>query len=192
MFAPDWTLSTTRAFTGAFAEGAGLKGLMNPRTLADLHRQYILRSALYYALAGDGINYALSGHHLWDNKNNDWTRIELGDGRTMMFSKHMMEPYHWLTHPGQQALNKLSQPVKESLNQALGTEYLGGPKMKGNQLAHAAGSVAPIASQQSTKTGSAAAGIGGFLGFPIYGQTAEQKEEEKRRKRLEKLMQESQ
>jgi hypothetical protein len=197
MFAPDWTISTTRAFLGAFGEGSNLKGLVSPRELADLHRQYILRSAFFYAMAGDGLNYAMSGHHLWDNK--DWTRLELGDGRTMQFSKHMMEPYHWMTHPTQQAMNKLSTPIKELANQALGTEYLSpyknkqgqivaGPAMKDSHVEHAMKAVTPIASQQSTNTGSWAGGLSGFAGFPIYGQTPEQKEEEKRRKRLQQLM----
>lgn len=201
MFAPDWTISTTRAFLGAFGEGSGLSGLRSPRTLADLHRQYVLRSALYYVLAGDGINYAMSGHHIWDNK--DWTRLELGDGRTMQFSKHMMEPYHWMTHPVQQGLNKLSQPVREGLNQVFPTEYLApreteqgqvtaGPKMQGSRLGHLAKSMLPISSQASTNTGSLPLDALSMTGLvQIYGKTADQREEEKRRRRLERLMQDS-
>lgn len=187
MFAPDWTLSTTRAFTGAFGEGGGLKGLMDPRTQADLHRQYLLRGAFYYAMAGDGLNYALSGHHLWDKK--DWTRIDLGDGRTMQFSKHMMEPFHWIINPGQQALNKLSQPIKEGASQALGVEYLSTkgrmPPMK-NRLEHLKNSVSPITEQQSEKGGSPAAAISSFVGAPIYGKTKEQKAQDARSRERER------
>ena len=183
MFAPDWTISTTRAFLGAFNEGSGVKGLINPRTLADLHRQYIIRSAFFYAMAGDGINYALTGHHLWDNK--DWTRLELGDGRTMQFSKHMMEPYHWLEHPGQQGLNKLGFIPKQLGEQALGVEYLSAkgkmPPMKDSPGGHLLKSLSPIASQQSVNSG-IAGGAAGFLGVPIYGMTKAQREEQRRKR----------
>lgn len=181
LFAPDWTLSTARAFTQAFRKGGGVMGIVSPKTLADLHRQQLLRSALYYVAVGDAINYAKSGHHIWDNK--DWTRVELGDGRSMQLSKHFAEPFHWMMHPRQQALNKLGTLPKEAATQALGTEYLsaGGraPPMK-SHAGHLAGAVSPIGMQQF-RDGGAAAGVSGALGVPIYGQT----KEERRRKRLE-------
>lgn len=205
MFAPDWTLSTTRAALKAFGaaagyeSGSGLGGILKPKNVTDLHRQYLLRSALYYGLVGTGINYALTGHFLWDNK--DPTTIELGDGRTMQWSKHTMEPVHWLTKPGQQALNKLGFFPREAANQMLGTEYLSAagksPPMDtlaAGRAEHVLKSVTPIAGQQSfganATPGSALAGA---LGAPIYGKTDEQRaaakeaaKERARQKRLDK------
>lgn len=187
MFAPDWTLSTTRAYVGAFGEGSSVKGLLRPRELADLHRQYILRSAMFYLTAADGINYALSGHHVWENK--DWTRLELGDGRTMQFSKHMMEPYHWLMHPGQQALNKLGFIPKQLGEQALGVEYLSAkgrmPPMKESSPIHLVKSLSPISVQQSEQSG-VEGSVAGFLGVPIYGKTKEQRAADKRQRERDK------
>ncbi|MHB8413917.1 MAG: PcfJ domain-containing protein [Acidiferrobacteraceae bacterium] len=186
MFAPDWTLSTVRAMTKAFGEGSGIKGLFKPQTLADLHRQYLIRSAIYYVTVADGINFALSGHHIWQNK--DPTTIDMGDGRTMQWSKHTMEPLHWLTKPGQQALNKLGVIPSEALEQALGTQYLSSsghsPRMK-SHLAHLARRFEPITGE-SFESGGAPAGIASFLGVPIYGKTHEQQWRARERKRLKR------
>jgi hypothetical protein len=176
MFAPDWTISTTRALVQGFVhKGSGPRGLVGARTLADLHRQYLLRSAMYYVIIGDAINHALSGHHFWQNK--DWTVIDLdpnGD-RHLQLSKHFMEPFHWLKNPGQQAINKLGFIPKESLEQGLGVEYLSAkgrmPPMK-NRLKHLAQNFVPISARQG--------GISGALGVPIYGKTKAEREEEKR------------
>lgn len=178
LFAPDWALSTTRAFTQAFREGSGIKGLVSPRELADLHRQYIMRSALFYLLAGDGLNYAMSGKHLWDEDNKDWTRIDMGDGRTLGFNKHAMEAVHLLKSPVQFGAGKLGYVPKEIIAQLTGKEYLSAtgkaPPMDtstGGRLAHAARGLLPIAAQSSAKTGSAADAVMGTLGLPIYGES---------------------
>lgn len=188
MFAPDWTVSTVRAVTGAFKQGSGMKGLLQPRELADLHRQYILRSAVYYTIVGETLNQALSGHHLWENK--DPTRIDLGDGRTMQWSKHTMEPVHWLTMPGQQALNKLGFVPRQILEQAMGVEYLSSkgqmPKMKDSRIGHLLKGVSPIAVQQNFDAGSSA-GLAGFFGVPIYGKTQAQRNAESLRNRMAAL-----
>lgn len=192
MFAPDWTLSTTRAAAKAFGEGSGVKGLANARELADLHRQYIARSAFYYLMVGDGLNYAFTGHHVWDNK--DPTFIELPDGRRMQYSKHTMEPVHWLTQPVKQGLNKLGQIPKEAINQMLDTEYLSprtdrtgsvvaGPKMKESRPQQALQSMSPIGVQQLSE-GGAAAGVMGALGMPIYGKSRGEVERAKQLKKL--------
>lgn len=199
VFAPDWTLSTTRAATRAAGEilgyekGSGWRSFTEPQNATDLHRQYIARSAFYYALIGDGINYALSGHHLWDNK--DWTMIDMGDGRTMQWSKHSMEPIHWMTKPGQQALNKLAFFPKEAANQMLGTEYLSArgtsPRMNTSLVGrgeHALKSMTPIAVQQSIgDKASQGGGMAGFLGVPIYGKTFEERREMKEQRKRDAI-----
>lgn len=202
MFAPDWTLSTTRAMIKAIDKDLlnpvrVAKGLVRPVSLADLHRQYVARSAVYYFIAGEALNLAFSGHHLWENK--DWTMIDMGDGRRMQWSKHAMEPIHWFTKPVQQGLNKLGFFPKEILNQTFNTEYLAprqdkhgnavaGPPMKSSRVAHVAKSFQPIALQQAIGGDAGPENaLAGFFGFPIYGMTEEQKRaaaEERRRKRL--------
>lgn len=191
MFAPDWTVSTTRAFVGAFGKGSGVKGLMSPQTLADLHRQYLLRSAVYYATVGTALNQAFSGHNLWDNKGpGGWTRIDMGDGRTMQWSKHTMEPVHWMTDTKQQVLNKLGFVPRQAAEQALGVEYLSAkgrmPPMKESALGHLTKGLSPIAVQQNFDAGTSA-GIAGFLGAPIYGKTAHQKMQDDLQKRMQSL-----
>lgn len=193
MFAPDWTISTTRAALKAFGPGSGVRGLLEPKTVADLHRQYILRSAIYYVAVGDSINYAMSGHHIWDNK--DPTTIDMGDGRTMQWSKHTMEPVHWLTKPGQQAVNKLGIIPREIASQVQGKQYLTtsgqAPPLQGfgPRVAHVAKAVEPIALQQGLGS-TDSAGIAGFLGAPIYGRTYAQRDALKQsaavRRRLER------
>lgn len=197
VFAPDWTLSTTRALTRTFGrlagyeKGSGPRGIFEPQNATDLHRQYLLRSAAYYALVGDSINYALSGHHLWDKEQKDWTTIDMGDGRTMQWSKHSMEPVHWVTKPGQQALNKLAFFPKEAANQMLGSEYLSAsghaPRMDispAGRAMHVVKSLTPIAGQQAFGEKSSQGGaVAGFLGAPIYGKTFEERQMEKVQRR---------
>lgn len=188
MFAPDWTLSTTRAAVQAFGKGTGVQGLLKPTELADLHRQYILRSALYYGAMGEGLNYAMSGHHLWENQ--DPTTLDVGDGRKMQWSKHTMEPVHWITKPGQQAANKLAYIPRELLNQLMGTEYLStsghAPRMQ-SRLGHAVKALSPISVQQSFEQGEGS-GIAGFLGSPIYGKTYQQRATEREIRKLERSL----
>lgn len=183
-FAPDWTVSTTRAAVQAF----GKPDFINPKTLAGLHQQYLIRSAMYYLVVGDAINYSMSGHHLWQNKDPTVLDMDPKGDRHMQWSKHTMEPAHWLTKPGQQAINKLGILPREAIEQGLDVEYLSAkgrmPPMK-SRLGHLAKNVAPIAVQQGSE-GSGASVVSGFAGVPIYGKTAEEKraaKEEARRER---------
>jgi hypothetical protein len=185
MFAPDWTMSTVRAVTGALGKGSGITGLTSARTLADLHRQYMLRSAAYYMLIGNAINYSMSGHYTWDNK--DPTRLDMGDGRTMQWSKHTMEPVHWATQPGQQVFNKLGFVPKQIMEQAAHVEYLSAhgkmPPMKDSRIGHLLKGVAPISGQTSDVSGMVAS----TLGVPMYGMTPQQKATADLKARMNKL-----
>jgi hypothetical protein len=171
LLAPDWTISTTRAMAKAIPG-------VSEKMIGDMHRGYVLRSALVYLTVAEGLNQAFSGHHLWENK--DPTMVDLGDGRRMQLSKHFMEPVHWLTKPGQQLLNKLGYVPKEVLTQAQGVEYLkaGGqpPPMDTSltgRLGHALKGMTPIPASVAGEQGAGPA-ISGFLGVPIYGKTEEQ------------------
>lgn len=204
MFAPDWTISTTMAALKAFGKGseihgkgvlgkagAGLKGLVSPQELADLHRQYLIRSAVYYLTAGNALNYAMSGHSVFQNK--DPTFLELGDGRRMQFSKHAMEPIHWLEKPGQTALNKVGLVPGEIATQLSGREYLsttGAPEMDTSgygRLKHAGKRFLPF-SASSKDLGSS---VAGSVGFPIYGMTEEQKRADRQQRNVKRQRREA-
>jgi hypothetical protein len=121
MFAPDWTLSTVRAFTSALPKNLlkpstwdiskGYEGITKPLTAGDYARRYQMRYAMYSLVLANGLNLALSGHYIWDNK--DPTTIDLGDGRSMAWAKHPSEPLHWLFNFQNTLYNKLGLTPKE-------------------------------------------------------------------------------
>lgn len=57
-----------------------------------------------YATIGTALNYIFSGHSQLENK--DPTRIDLGNGQVLTFSKQLMEPFHWVTDPQGTAIKK--------------------------------------------------------------------------------------
>ncbi|MCZ6804231.1 MAG: hypothetical protein O7D86_09940 [Proteobacteria bacterium] len=116
LFAPDWTIANIRIL------GKALPGLSRSPEQARLHRLYLARGALMFATVASGINYMFTGRPIWENE--DPTKVDLGDGRKMVFSKQFVEPYHWLTEPGKTLLNKMGVLPKEGLTQALGKKYL--------------------------------------------------------------------
>jgi hypothetical protein len=167
LFAPDWTISTARSAFKAFGKGTGPGGVIHPRNVVDLHRNYLLRSAIMYSVVADIINMQMSGHHFWEN--DDPTTIDMGDGRTMQWSKHSMESVHWFTKTQQQALNKLGIVPKELLSQLLGVEYLSAhgeaPPMD-SHIMHLLKNFVPITGQSAEDPAGA---ISSFLGMPIHG-----------------------
>ena len=203
-FAPDWTISTTRAAFKAF--GGGLTG----DALSRAHRMYLLKSAAYFLTVGDALNYAFSGHHIWENqpripkgqqagpqdKLDAMTYIDMGDGTRMQFSKHAVEPLHWMTRPGQQFLGKLGMIPSEIGEQALGKEYLGAnaPPIE-NRAEHLAGKLLPIPFQGMNVPGrtpqeAIKRSVASTVGMPIYGMSQEEKdaakEERKEKRRRQK------
>jgi hypothetical protein len=99
MFAPDWTISNLRIIAKslpAFESDPGLRRM---------YQYYFARAALTYAAAGSALNYIFSGHSLLENV--DPTRIDLGDGEVLTFSKQLMEPFHWITDPTGTGLKKI-------------------------------------------------------------------------------------
>ena len=134
------------------------------------------------------LNQAISGKWLWENE--DWTTIDMGDGRKLQWSKHTMEPIHWILKPGQQGLNKLGILPKEALEQILDVDYLSTKgnmrPMEGDRVAHAAKKLLPISVGQSFEAG-AESGWMGFAGMPVYGRSYAQQSEDRLRRRLERL-----
>ena len=182
LFAPDWTISTLRALKTAFGEGTGLKGLVKPRTEADLARLYQLRAALVYGTIVNGLNNITAGRNIWDNK--DPTRLEFRDGTSMQLAKHSMEPVHWIKDPIKTLTNKLGFIPQITAPLIFGKEYLqpGAPDLLDQSLTGklaAAGKKALPFQIQSIASAPEGEGvkraIAGTLGFPVYGGTPEQK-----------------
>ena len=216
LFAPDWTLSTVRAFTSALPKQLnptkwqpieGIKGMMSPTTKQDYARLYQFKTALTYLTLVNGINMITADRPIWENK--DPTRVEYPDGTSMQAMKHAMEPYHWLMDPLKTFSNKLGFIPKTAIIVGGGLEYASptAPKLMPSDItgnenvdaaiarAQAVGSQAlPFQVQAAT---SAPEGEGakrallGTLGFPVYGGTPEQrkaarKEREDKRKEAAK------
>lgn len=150
LFAPDWTTSTFMSFMKALGRGSGVRGLIEPKTTADLHRIYQIRSAALYALIGGGLNYALSGHYLWDNK--DPTTIDMGNGQRLQWNKHWTEPFQVIGGAMmgdlQPAYNKLGFLPHEFASQVGNKEYINlrgtSPAMREGRIAHALKGFVPI------------------------------------------------
>jgi hypothetical protein len=173
MFAPDWTFSTFRAAYKA------LPGAVDDPALAALHRRYLAKSALYYLTIANGINLVTAGHSIFENENP--TRVQLSDGRTMQFSKHFQEPFEWLRDPVQTADNKLAFLPRTLVELGTGKEYISAHdtapdlESRGKLIAE---SFLPINAQQGL-AGGGAESLLGLVGMPIYGKTGEQKTEAK-------------
>ena len=191
LFAPDWTLSTLRAFTSALPEKMnptqwhpveGIKGMLAPTTKADYARLYQFKTALMYFTMLNGINMMTANRPIWENK--DPTRIEWPDGTSMQAMKHAMEPYHWLMDPDKTFANKLGFVPKAMIVGFGGVEYASpnAPKLidsSGPGRLKAVASMAlpfQAAAAKNAPEGEATKrAVLGTLGFPEYGSTAAQK-----------------
>lgn len=191
LFAPDWTISTLRAFGAALPKGLnptkwnpveGVKGMMTPTTKSDYARLYQFKTALTYLTLINAINIMVAGRPVWENK--DPTRIEFPDGTSMQAMKHAMEPAHWIMDPDKTLTNKLGFIPKALMIGLGGLEY-GSPnapklidRSATNRLITAAKGALPF---QVSAAMSAPEGEGGkrallgTLGFPVYGSTPEQR-----------------
>ena len=190
LFAPDWTISTIRAFTAALPKGLnptkwspieGVKGMMSPATEADYARLYQFKTALTVLTLINGINLITAGRPIWENK--DPTRIEYPDGTSMQAMKHAMEPYHWIADPTKTLSNKLGFVPKATVIALAGTEYASpnAPKLidrsaSGRAVAVAKGML-PFqvsAAIEAPEGEGAKRALLGTMGLPLYGATAEQ------------------
>ena len=187
IFAPDWTYSTVRSVVKAIGKGSGVEGLIRPKQVADLHRLYLIRSAFIYATLYNGINMALSGHPIWDNKRNGKPEpflLDLGNGEWAQANKHAMEVPNMVTHPAKWAMGKLGNLPSEVAEQALGKEYLSPdymPPMKEGRLAHAAKRILPFSGTSLLEQGPKEA-VSSALGVPIYGHEKESPFEARQKK----------
>lgn len=191
LFAPDWTISTIRAFSASLPKELnptkwhpveGIKGMANPTTKADYARLYQFKTALTYFTLLNAINMVTANRPIWENK--DPSRIEFPDGTSMQAMKHAMEPYHWIADPDKTLTNKLGFIPKAVIVSATGVEYpsphaqkLVDPSAVGRGKAVAAMALpfqAQAASGAPPGEGTKRA-ILGTMGLPVYGSTEEQK-----------------
>ena len=189
LFAPDWTISTLRAFTTALPKNllapdvvGGVKGMMRPKTQADYARLYQMKFALTYLTVLNGVNMITAGHPIWDNK--DKTRIEFKDGTTMQATKHAMEWVHAGANTDKFIADKLGFLPKAAVVGVGGLEYAGpdAPKLEDPSLGGRAKAIGKtllpfnVQAYQGAPEGEGLKRtILGTLGMPVYGQTKAQK-----------------
>ena len=176
-FAPDWTLSTIRAFSTGLPKELlkpqnwelrkGLKGLADPIDHSDLARRYALFTMIGWATLYNGIQYAITGKSIFDNK--DPTRLDLGDGTTMQAAKHSMEVVHWTQHFWKTLFNKLAYVPKTA-----GEIYKDPNKDWSNVAAHIVKPFRPFSAAAAIDApigDSVKRGVASTVGLPILGQT---------------------
>ena len=190
LFAPDWTISTIRAFTAALPKGLnptkwspveGVKGIMTPTTEADYARLYQFKTALTVLTLINGINLITAGRPIWENK--DPTRIEYPDGTSMQAMKHAMEPYHWIADPAKTLSNKLGFIPKAAIISIAGTEYASpnAPKLvdrsaygRGKAVVKGMLPFQVSAAIDAPEGEGAKRALLGTVGLPVYGATDDQ------------------
>jgi muramidase (phage lysozyme) len=180
LFAPDWTVSTLRAFTTGLPKELlkpqnwelrkGFKGLSDPTSQADLARRYALFTLIGWATIYNGMNYALSGKYMWENK--DPTRLDLNDGTTMQAAKHSMEAAHWVMHPWKTLSNKLGYFPKTILE--ISKDTTKGPVDVTQKVVEPFLPFQVSASVKAPKGEKLKRAVASFVGTPIYGQTNKQ------------------
>ena len=116
LFAPDWTLSNIRIIAKS------LPAFESDPNLRRLYQYYFARAALTYATVGSALNYIFSGHSILENT--DPTRIDLGDGQVLTFSKQLMEPFHWITDPQSTGLKKIGSLPRTTIEVLTNKQYL--------------------------------------------------------------------
>ena len=104
LFAPDWTISNLRV------AGRAIPAFNANERNRNLYMTYLINGAILYGTLANAMNYAFTGRSILENK--DPTRIDLGNGEVMTFSKQYMEPFHWLTDPQKTGVKKLGSLTK--------------------------------------------------------------------------------
>lgn len=200
LFAPDWTVSTVRAFSSALPKDLnpttwhpveGIKGLAVPTTKGDYARLYQFKTALTYFTLLNVFNMMTANRPIWENK--DPTRIEFPDGTSMQAMKHAMEPYHWISDPDKTLSNKLGFIPKAAIIGIGGLEYASpnAPKLVDrsalSRLGAAAKSIAPFqvqAAMDAPKGEGVKRALLGTAGLPIYGADADTRKAQRAEREL--------
>jgi hypothetical protein len=137
LFAPDWTISNiriiARTFTGmpkmskAMAkriQRGSWEGISEAQAVVkawNMYAAYSLRAGVYTSALWYAMTKAFSSEEpemgdfwdFWTGENSG--RLDLGDGESMVISKQIAEPIHWLQHPTHTLMNKTSIVPKTAL-----------------------------------------------------------------------------
>ena len=119
MFAPDWTTANVRILANS------LPGFNKDAVSRKLYQAYALRAGLIYATFGSALQFMFTGKSLLENK--DPTKIDLGNGMSMVFSKQLMEPLHWAVHPTKTLISKQGSTLKLTQELLFNKKYLTSP-----------------------------------------------------------------
>ena len=119
MFAPDWTTANFRIISRAFP------GINDNAMSRSLYQAYTIRAALIVGTGGAALQQMFTGTSILDNK--DPTRVELGNGFSISFSKQLFEPLHWATHPFKYAIAKQSSILKSTEQALFNKKFLTSP-----------------------------------------------------------------
>ena len=208
LFAPDWTISNIRivakTFTGLpkvtdamvkrFHKGnwEGMKESQDFVKAWNMYAAYSARAGLYTSALWWAMTEAFSSEDpsyegLWDF----WTgensgKLDLGDGESMVISKQIAEPIHWLQHPTHTFMNKTSVVPKTALEAMFNKQWFSlkkgmplGPRLvEEDGTQHYAkwilGKTIPIVGksvldEDLTWTERFERTFTGFFGFPQYG-----------------------
>ena len=116
LFAPDWTISNLRII------GKSLPAFESSTDARRMYGYYFARAAVIYGIFGSVLNELFSGKSILENK--DPTRIDLGNGDVLTFSKQLMEPFHWITDPQKTALKKIGSLPRTVTEVITNKQYL--------------------------------------------------------------------
>ena len=119
LFAPDWTTANFRVLTRA------MPGLNKDPMSRKLYQAYALRASIILATGGSALNYMFTGKMLWEN--DDPTRIDLGNGKSLTLSKQFFEPFHWAINPVKTGLSKQGSFFKMAEQFFFNKQYLTSP-----------------------------------------------------------------
>ncbi len=179
-FAPDWGVSTLRAGFNSFGKSeTGFRGLLKPTNAVDLYRQYALRSAALWVTVLNGLQYAMTGTPIWENK--DPTRIEFKDGTSLQPAKHSAEAVHAVLDPVKFAMNKLGFLPSLAADIAAARHGAGFMAQSGDSVTwHTVKKALPFTASpmvQSHLTPGQRVGrsVSGAMGVPIFGFNQQQK-----------------
>lgn len=174
-FAPDWLVSNIRTLTHA------IPGVAGDANAAKLHRYFQYRSGATYLVIANAINYAYTGHSIFQNKN--MFSIEMNRNQTLGLDKSLTQPYnigHNIRNRGLISLFSQAGALPRTAAELWankqyitpeGAPPLWGPKAKlpekiGQAAIHVGAKILPIPVTQLNRQG-VGPFVSGALSFPI-------------------------
>ena len=137
LFAPDWTISNIRIIARTITgmprmskamlkriQRGNWEGIPEAQAVVkawNMYAAYSLRAGIYTSALWYAMTKAFSSEEpemgdfwdFWTGENSG--KLDLGDGESMVISKQIAEPIHWLQHPTHTFMNKASIVPKTAL-----------------------------------------------------------------------------